>query len=182
MTKKIGILVGSLREKSFNKRIAQNLIELMPEGYEAEIVDYDYLQFYREEYDVNEPEEYNKFRKQIASYDGFIFQTPEYNRSFPGALKNAIDIASRPWGKNLWKDKPVAVFSASVGAISGFGAVNHLNQVLLGLGTRILSNPAVYIGNVVKVFEKDGTMIEETKNFLSQAVNAFADHVERNSK
>lgn len=182
MTKKIGILVGSLREKSFNKRIAQNLIELMPEGYEAEIVDYDYLQFYREEYDVNEPEEYNKFRKQIASYDGFIFQTPEYNRSFPGALKNAIDIASRPWGKNLWKDKPVAVFSASVGAISGFGAANHLNQVLLGLGTRILSNPAVYIGNVVKVFEKDGTMIEETKKFLSQALNAFADHVERNSK
>lgn len=182
MTKKIGILVGSLREKSFNKRIAQNLIELMPEGYEAELIDYDYLPFYREEYDVDEPVEYNRFRKQIASYDGFIFQTPEYNRSFPGALKNAIDVASRPWGKNLWMNKPVAVFSSSIGAISGFGAVNHLNQVLLALGTRILSNPAVYIGKVMQVFEKDGSMVEDTKKFLSQALSAFADHVERNSK
>lgn len=182
MTKKIGILVGSLREKSFNKRIAQNLIELMPEGYEAELIDYDYLPFYREEYDVDEPAEYNRFRKQIASYDGFIFQTPEYNRSFPGALKNAIDVGSRPIGKNMWMGKPAAVFSASIGGIGGFGSVNHLNQVLHALGMPLLSNPAVYIGNVMQVFEKDGSLVEDTKKFLSQALNSYVNHLERNSK
>lgn len=182
MTKRIGILVGSLREKSFNKRIANQLIEMMPEGYEAEIIKYDNLQFYREEYDFEEPAEYKAFRDEIKKYDGFIFQIPEYNRSFPGALKNAIDIASRPYGKNLWLNKPAAVFSASSGGMGGFGSANHLNQVLIGLGMPLLANPGVYIGNVAKVFEKDGSLVESTKKFLQMALDSYIDHLERNAR
>ncbi|MDO5026785.1 MAG: NAD(P)H-dependent oxidoreductase [Tissierellia bacterium] len=182
MTKKIGILVGSLREKSFNKRVANKLIEMMPEGYEAELIKYDYLPFYREEYDFEEPAEYKEFRDEIKKYDGFIFQIPEYNRSYPGALKNAIDVASRPYGKNLWLNKPGAVFSASAGAMGGFGAANHLNQVLIGLGMPLLADPGVYIGSVMKAFEKDGSLVESTAKFLQMAVNSFIDHLERNAR
>ena len=112
--KKIAVLVGSLRKESYNKKIAQQLISLSPENLEMEIVEIGNLPHYNEDIDQEQPhEEYVKFRKKIEQADGFLFVTPEYNRTISGVLKNALDVASRPYGKNMWSGKPGAIVSVS---------------------------------------------------------------------
>lgn len=177
MTKKIGVFVGSFRKDSFNMTIANKLIELLPEGYEGEIVDIQKLPMYNQDYDINEPAEYAEFRSKLEGYDAVIFQTPEYNRSFPAVIKNAIDIGSRPWGKNRWAGKPAAVFSSALGGNGGFGANQDLRKVVASIAMPLLSTPEVYIGGVQNLI-KNGEIVEGTVDFLKTVVDAYVKHVD----
>lgn len=138
---KIAIVVGSLREESFSKKIANNTIPLLPEGFSADIIEIGNLPLYNEEYDGGSPEEYTIFRNKVREFDAVLFVTPEYNRSVPGVLKNAIDIGSRPYGESVWDSKPAAIISQSIGRIAGFGANHHLRQSLTFLNMPVVQQP-----------------------------------------
>ena len=178
--KKIAVLVGSLRKESFNRKIANQLIQLAPDSLELEIVEIGQLGHYNEDFDQNPPQEYIDFREKIKSVDGFLFVTPEYNRSISGVLKNALDVASRPYGQNKWNGKPGAVVSVSMSALGGFGANHILRQSMVFLNVFMLQQPEAYIGNASTLFDDQGNLAkEDTKKFLQNFVNAYAEWVYR---
>ena len=175
MSKKIAVLVGSLRKESFNRKIANKLIELAPDSLEMEIVEIGDLVHYNEDLDTegNVPQTWTDFRNDAASYDGFVFFTPEYNRSVPAVLKNAIDVGSRPYGASIWDGKPALVVSTSIGAIAGFGANHHLRQSLAFLNMPTLQQPEAYIGNVSNLLEETGEFPEGTVGFFQTITDAY---------
>jgi chromate reductase len=178
MNKVVGLIAGSLRKESFSKKIAKGLLEMAPEGFEFKIISIDDLPVYNQDFDDhdNVPESYVKFRNEVMTLDGVIFITPEYNRSVPGVLKNAIDIASRPKGKSAWNGKPAAVFSSSPGNLSGFGANHHLRQSLVSLNMPVMQQPEVYLAHVKELFDENGNLkAGDTRDFLNTAVSAFTD-------
>lgn len=178
--KKIAVLVGSLRKDSFNKKIAHQLIKLAPESLEMEIIEIGQLPLYNQDYDENSPKEYTEFREKIKSKDAFLFVTPEHNRSIPAALKNAIDIASRPWGENLWAGKPGAVATTSISAIGGFGSNHILRQSMVFLDVYMMQQPEAYIGSAYDLFdENDELKKEETLEFLRSYILAYEQWVNR---
>ncbi len=179
-TKKIAVLVGSLRKESYNKKVALQLIKLAPESLDLEIVEIGNLSHYSEDTDNNPPKEWTDFRNKIKSADGFLFVTPEYNRSIPGALKNAIDVASRPYGQNAWDGKPGAVVSVTLGSIGAFGANHILRQSMVFLNVPMMQQPEAYIGNAHTLFDDQGNLTNEhTKKFLHSYIDAFAKWVEK---
>lgn len=182
MRRKIGMIVGSLRPGSLNRKVAEHVGELLNEKSDFEFLEIGNLPLYSEVYDENEPAEYAEFRAKLDEFDGFIFFTPEYNRSIPGVLKNAIDVGSRPWGLSKWKEKPAAIFSASPGNIGGFGASSHLKQVLSFLNMPFMNQPEVYLSNIAEFIDEDGKIEESTSNFLKQATDAFVEHLELNRR
>lgn len=176
MKKVIGILVGSLRKESFSKKIATALIPMAPSDFEFRIISLDKLPIYNQDFDDfnNVPESYIRFRETIKAIDGVIFVTPEYNRSLPAVLKNALDVGSRPKTKNVWNGKPAAIFSNSPGNISGFGANHHLRQSLVSLNVPTMQQPEVYISNVDKLFDENGDIKEiSTKDFMQGVVSSY---------
>lgn len=176
MSKKISIIVGSLRKGSFTRSIANELKSLLPAGYEGEIVEIGHLPLFNQDYEAPgaTPESYVNFRKQIEASDAFIFATPEYNRSFPAAIKNALDVASRPYGESKWSDKPAAVVSVSPGAIGGFGANHHLRQVLTFLNVQPVQQPEAYIGSVMNLLDESGKVKnEDTRALLKSVVDTL---------
>ncbi|GKQ42982.1 flavin reductase [Companilactobacillus sp. RD055328] len=181
MAKKVAVLVGSLRKASYTKQIAQNIINLLPDDFEAEIIEIGNLPFYNEEYDEGTtPESYTTFRNKISGMDAVIFATPEYNRSVPAVLKNALDVGSRPYGKSAWNNKPAVIISTSIGAISGFGANHHLRQSLTFLNMPVVQQPEAYIGNVASLLNEDGIVTDEgTIGFLQSIVDAFVNLVNK---
>lgn len=179
-TKTIGIIVGSLRKDSFSKKIASFLAENAPEGYTFAQIEIGQLALYNQDYDTEgSPDSYAPFREKIQSLTGVIFVTPEYNRSVPGALKNAIDVGSRPYGQNAWKGKPALVISSSISNLSGFGANHHLRQSLVFLDMPTLQQPEVYLPNVQRLWDENGTLNEDTANFLREVLDAYREFVER---
>ncbi|PCK91097.1 ACP phosphodiesterase [Pseudomonas viridiflava] len=179
----IAVLVGSLRKASINRKIALALAELAPANLKLNIVEIGDLPLYNEDIDgESAPPAYTTFREQLAAADGFLFVTPEYNRSVPGALKNAIDVGSRPYGKSAFSGKPGAVISASPGAIGGFAANHHLRQSLVFLDVPCLQQPEAYLGSAGTFFDEAGTLSEKTRPFLQSFINAFAAWVEKNHK
>lgn len=173
--KKIAVLVGSLRKESFNKKVAHQLISLAPDSLELEIVEIGHLQHYNEDFDQNSPKEFVDFREKIKSVDGFLFVTPEYNRSIPGVLKNAIDIASRPYGQNMWNGKPGAVVSVSISSIGGFGVNHILRQSMVFLNVPMMQQPEAYVGNAYSLFDENGNLqSDDTRNFLKNYIDAYA--------
>ncbi len=183
--KNIAVLVGSQRKKSFSKALAHNLIELAPASLQLEIVPIAHLPFFNQDWeeDLPTPEEVTAFRKTIEEADGFIFVTPEYNRSVPALIKNAVDIASRPKGKSKWGGKPGLIISNSPGSISGFGAYHILQQSLFTLGVRLMSFPEIYIGHVDTLLDDDGMMQNEsTRDFLADSLKKFEKWVEKHTK
>lgn len=177
---KVAVVVGSLRKESYSGKLAKNLASLLPDDFTSEFVEIGNLPLYNEEYDGNEPEEYINFRKQIKNTDAVIFVTPEYNRSVPGVLKNAIDVASRPYGESVWDGKPAFVASQSISNLSGFGANHHLRQSLVFLNMPVLQQPEVYIANSTELFdENDKVKSEDTVAFLQSTIDAFVEHVKR---
>lgn len=179
MKRKIGVIVGSLRKDAFTKSIANYLLQQEVEGMELELVDISHLQLYNQDLDNADIKEYNDFKEKIASLDGFIFITPEHNRSYPASLKNAIDIASRPMTANRWGLKPGAVISSSIGSLGGYAAHTHLKQVLTFLGTRLMPGPETclaFIQNSVK----DGELVaEDTQSFLNNFLGSFTEWVKK---
>lgn len=179
MTKKIAILVGSLRKESFNRKIAKELIRLQPDGLELEIVEIGEMPHYNEDLETAEPPAaWTTFREAIKTKDGVIFVTPEYNRTIPGVLKNAIDVGSRPYGSSVWQGKPGAVISVTPGTTGAFGANHNVRQAVVFLGMP-MSQFEVYIGGVNKLFEDDGTLVESTEKLLNNFLTAYKEWVEK---
>ena len=178
MTYKIGLIVGSLRKDSYNKKIAHTLKKL-GDRFNFEFIEYGHLALYDQDSDQNPPEPYTQFRKLLKSYDGFVFVTPEYNRSVPGGLKNAIDIASRPYGQNAFDKKPAAIISASPGGIGGFGSSNHLRQTLAYLNMPTLTSPEMYLGKIGDHIDDKGEIKEDTQKLLQKFLAAFEDWMKR---
>ena len=179
----IAVLVGSLRKDSINRKIALALAELAPPSLQLKIVEIGDLPLYNEDIDgANPPAAYTTFREQLAAADGLLFVTPEYNRSVPGALKNAIDVGSRPYGQSKMSGKPGAVISASPGAIGGFGANHHLRQSLVFLDVATLQQPESYLGNIGASFDDNGQLNERTQTFLKTFIDTFAAWVEKTRK
>jgi chromate reductase len=171
---KIGVIVGSLRKESYNLKTAKAMIALEPETLSLKLLDIGNLPMFNEDLEATPPKEWVDFREKIAASDGFIFLTPEYNRSVPGVLKNAIDVGSRPYGHNSWDGKPAAIASVSIGNISGFGANHHLRQSLVFVNVPTMAQPEAYIGGAGELFDDNGNLIKDsTKDFLKSFITAF---------
>ena len=180
--KKIAVLVGSLRKESLNRKMAASLIKVSPDSLKLEIVEIGNLPLYNQDFDDKPPAEYTQFREGLKRFDGVLFVTPEYNRSVPAVLKNALDVGSRPYGQNVWDGKPGAVISVSIGAIGGFGANHHLRQSLVFLNVPTMQQPEAYIGNAEGLFDKNGNLANElTREFITKFMKTFATWVVSNT-
>lgn len=173
------VLVGSLRKASFNRTLANALISLAPSSLKLEIVEIGQLPLYNEDVDIDPPASWIAFRQRVKGADAVLFVTPEYNRSVPAALKNALDVGSRPYGSSVWDRKPGAIVSGSPGAIGAFGANHHLRQSLVFLNVPTMQQPEAYLGRVDKLFDEHGNIAGEgTGKFLQGFIQAFANWIE----
>ena len=178
----VAVLVGSLRKDSLNRKMAQVLAELAPSALRLSLVDIGHLPLYNPDEDANPPAAWAAFRERVKAAHAVLFVTPEYNRSVPGALKNAIDVGSRPYGKSAFSGKPGAVVSVSPGAIGGFGANHHLRQSLVFLNVAAMPQPEAYIGGAEKLFDPSGKLANDsTRSLLQTFMQAFATWVTHNA-
>jgi chromate reductase, NAD(P)H dehydrogenase (quinone) len=178
-TRTVAVLVGSLRKDSASRKLAEAFTVLAPANLEFEFVEIGELPHFDQDLESDPPGQWTAFRDRIRPADAVLFVTPEYNRSVPGVLKNAVDVGSRPYGQSVWNGKPGAVISLSPGAIGGFGANHHLRQSLVFLNTPLLSQEA-YVGNAFTLFDETGALVNEsTREFLRNYAAAFADWIER---
>jgi len=176
----VAVLVGSLRTESLTRKVARALAELVPDSLALEIVEIRRLELYDQDLEERLPESWRTFRERVRRADAVLFLTPEYNRSVPGVLKNAIDVGSRPYGQSAWQGKPGAIISVSPGAIGGFGANHHLRQSLVFLDVPAMQQPEAYIGGAAALFDDAGKLTNpSTRDFLRQFGEAFARWVER---
>ena len=182
-TRHVAVIVGSLRKESYSRKLALALKAIAPASLVLEIAEIGQLPLYNQDDDANPPAPSAAFKKTIAGADAVLFVTPEYNRSVPGVLKNAIDIASRPYGKSAWEGKPGAVVSNSPGAIGAFGANHHLRQSLVFLNVPTLAQPEAYVGHAADLFDESGALKKpETKQFLEKFLAAFEQWIEKTIK
>jgi chromate reductase, NAD(P)H dehydrogenase (quinone) len=177
----VAVLVGSLRKASFSRRVARALAGLAPDNLRLDIVEIRHLPLYDQDPDDEKrpPEAWVTFRNTIRAANAVLFVTPEYNRSVPGALKNAIDVGSRPYGQSAWDGKPTAVISVSPGAIGGFGANHAIRQSLVFLNMPVLQMEA-YISNVATMFAEvdDSITADTTREFLRNFMTRYAAWIE----
>lgn len=179
----VAVIVGSLRKASLSRRMARCLSSLAPSSLALDSVEIGALPLYDEDAEQAVPPAWAAFRERMARAEAILFVTPEYNRSIPAPLKNAIDVGSRPYGKSVWYGKPGAVVSVSPGAIGGFGANHHLRQCLVFLNVPVLQQPEAYVGGANKLLNEDGSLTnDQTREFLSGFMREFAGWVERNAK
>jgi chromate reductase, NAD(P)H dehydrogenase (quinone) len=180
-TRDIAVLVGSLRRESFNRKAALALAKLAPEGLKLEIVPIGGLPLYDQDLDEDPPAAWTDFRERVRRADGLLFVTPEYNRSVPGVLKNAIDVGSRPYGKSAFQEKPGAVISVSPGRQGGFGANHHLRQSCVFLDIPLMQQPEAYLGGVTpETFGSDGAVEDaQVAKLLRRFILAYGDWVEK---
>ena len=178
--KKVGIIVGSLRKNSFSGMVAHSLAELLKKEVEVEFIEIADLPLYNQDYDALEvqPATYTKFRNAVKAVDGLLIVTPEHNRTMPAALKNALDVASRPWGQNVWAGKKALVVSQSPGKISGFGAATNVKQVLSFLNVDFINQPEAYLAESNTLFNDKGEILTEgTKKFFGLLVKALVNRL-----
>jgi chromate reductase len=180
---KVAILVGSLRRGSFSRLTAHALIGLAPPTLAPGLVEIRALSLYDQDLDHDPPGPWTAFRQAIQATDGVLFVTPEYNRSVPGALKNALDIGSRPYGNSVWNGKPGAIVSVSPGALGGFGANHHLRQSLVFLNVPAMQQPEAYIGGAATLFDSEGLLASDsTRDFLRTFMARFGEWVAANAR
>lgn len=179
MPRTVAVLVGSLRRESFNRKMALVLAALAPESLKLKIVEIGALPLYDEDAEAEAPAPWGAFRDEVRRADAVLFVTPEYNRSVPAVLKNAIDVGSRPYGKSVWNGKPGAVISVSPGATGGFGANQHLRQSMVFLNVPMMQMPEAYIGGAGGLFDASGAIAkDDTRAFLAKFMSAFAAWIE----
>jgi chromate reductase len=170
-------LSGSLRKDSFNTALLRALQALAPEGMQIEIVEIGNLPLYSQDEETAFPAVAQALKDKIETADGIIIATPEYNRSIPGVLKNAIDWASRPWGQNSFAGKPVLTMGVSVGKIGTAVAQSHLRQIMVYLDTKVIGQPEFYLGPAQELFGEGGLTDEPTKELLAKALRVLAERV-----
>ncbi|MBE1162479.1 NADPH-dependent FMN reductase [Dyella acidiphila] len=177
---KVAVLIGSLRQDSFNRRLARAVERLAPAEFSFEHVQIDHLPFYDQDFDHEYPAPCGTLKAQIKAADALLFVTPEYNRSIPGVLKNALDIASRPYGTNAFAGKPGAVMGASIGATGTALAQQHLRNVLAYLDVAVLAQPEVFVKFTDGLIDADGHIgVESTQKFLQGFVDKYVAWVKR---
>ncbi len=176
----VAVFVGSLRKGSFSRMTAHALAAVAPAHLKFEIVEIGALPLYNQDEDVESPPaSYAAFRKKVKAADAVLFVTPEYNRSVPAVLKNAIDVGSRPYGQSSWNGKPGAIVSVSPGALGAFGANHHLRQSLVFLNVPAMPQPEAYIGGAGSLFDESGRVkSDETRKFFTSVMDAFAAWIE----
>ena len=177
---KIAVFVGSLRDDSFNRRLARAVERLAPSGFSFDHIRIDDLPLYSQDFDVDYPAVATRLKQDVETADAVLFVTPEYNRSIPGVLKNAIDIASRPWGTNSFAGKPAAVIGTSIGSTGTALAQQHLRNVLAYLDAPTLAQPEVFIHFKDELIGEDGSIANDgTRKFLQGFVDSYAAWVRR---
>jgi chromate reductase len=183
MARHIAVIVGSVRKDSVNRKVAHALIARAPDSLRLELVEIGSLPLFNADDEATPDAATVAFRDAVRATDAVLFVTPEYNRSVPGILKNAIDVGSRPYGHSVWSGKPCAVVSASPGATGGFGANHHLRQSLVFLDMPAMQQPEVYIGGAYKLFDAQGNLNnEDTGKFFEKIMQSFAEWIERTAK
>ncbi|MEO6235999.1 MAG: NAD(P)H-dependent oxidoreductase [Vicinamibacterales bacterium] len=179
MPRDVVVLVGSLRKESLNRKTARALLGLAAASFSLDIVEIGDLPLYNDDLETDVPPAWERFRERLRRADAVLFVTPEYNRSVPGLLKNAIDVGSRPYGKSAFARKPAAIISVTPGGLGAFGANHHLRQSLVFLDMPTLQQPEAYIANAGKLFDESGALInEDTRAFLRTFVQAFGAWIE----
>jgi len=172
---RIGIVVGSLRKQSLNRKMANAMMALAPDALKMEIVEIGQLPHCNADDEPSPPQATVDFKRLIESLDGVLFVTPEYNRGIPGVLKNAIDVASRPYGKNSWAGKPTAVVSVSPGALGAFGANHQIRQSFVFLDMPAMQQPEAYIGNGASIFDDKGDISNDaSRTFVQRFMESYA--------
>lgn len=173
----IAVFVGSLQKSSWNKKLAKNLEALLPEGVTFQYVDIN-LPLFNQDLEADYPASAQAVKDAVEAADGVLFVTPEYNRSIPGVLKNAIDWVSRPWGTNSFAGKPLGIVGASIGPIGTAVAQSDLRHIAGFLGTKLMGQPELYVGNAASQFDEQGVIIDSTKEHLQTYITAFCQWVE----
>ena len=177
----VAVVVGSLRAQSINRKAAQALAQLAPANLDFRVVEIGDLPLYDEDVEAaGAPAAWTRFRGEIGGSGAVLFVTPEYNRSVPGGLKNAIDVGSRPYGSSVWAGKPAGIMTVSPGAIGGFGANHHLRQSLVFLDMPVLQQPEAYVGDGFHLFGENGEFAKDgTEKLFQTFVDTFAAWIER---
>ncbi|GHV26555.1 NADPH-dependent FMN reductase [Synergistales bacterium] len=180
MSKKtIGIFVGSLRKESFSRKVALLLAEMLSGKFETRLIELGELAMYNQDLDDNAPPAWTAFRESVKAADAFLFVTPEYNRTIPAVLKNALDIGSRPYGQSAWSGKPGGVVSVSPSKMGGFGSNHNLRQAVVFLNIFMMQQPEAYVGGAADIFGADGKIKDDgTRGFLQAYADAFAAWIE----
>lgn len=174
----VAVLVGSLRKDSLNRKMAHALAELAPPALKLSIVEIRDLTLYDADEEASPPAAWTTFRERIKAAGALLFVTPEYNRSVPGVLKNALDIGSRPYTQNVFSGRPGAIVSVSPGALGGFGSNQHLRQSLVAVNVPVIPQPEAYIAHADKLFDATGQLASDgTRTFLRQFTQAFANWI-----
>lgn len=179
---KIAVVVGSLRKESFNARLGQAIASTLPEGFEAQFIEIGDLPLYNQDEDYTPAPSVARLRQEIKGSDAVIFITPEYNRSIPGVLKNALDHASRPWGESVWQGKPAGVIGVAIGAMGTALAQQHLRNILAALNMPTMAQPEAFIHYNENFFDGQGAVGAQSRDFVQNWVNAFAAWVRIHAK
>jgi chromate reductase, NAD(P)H dehydrogenase (quinone) len=178
MAYNIVVIAGSLRKDSFSLKIANALAKLAPASLKLDVITPAGISFFNQDLEAAPPADWLAFREKLQKSDGVIFVTPEYNRAIPGVLKNAIDVASRPYGKSSFNGKPVGIVANSPGPLGGVSAAKTLQNILPGISGPILQQPEIYLNAVGDAFDAEGNLVKESlKPVLQQYIDAFAAHV-----
>jgi len=181
MAYNIVTIAGSLRKESFSLKIANALAKLAPDTLKLEVITPAGISFFNQDLEGAPPADWLAFRDKLQKSNGVLFVTPEYNRSIPGVLKNAIDVASRPYGKSSLLGKPVGIISNSPGPLGGVSAAKHLQNILPGISGPLLQQPEIYLNAVGDAFDPNGNLTKDSlKTVLQQYIDAFAAHVAKN--
>lgn len=179
----IVVIAGSLRKESFTLKIANALAKLAPDTLKLNVAPLHDISFFNQDLEANPPADWLAFREKLQKSDGVLFVTPEYNRSIPGVLKNAIDVGSRPYGKSSFLGKPIGIVSNSPGPLGGVNAAKHLQHILPGISGPILGQPEIYLNGVGDAFDDQGHLTKESlQKVLKQYIDAFAAFVEKQNK
>jgi chromate reductase, NAD(P)H dehydrogenase (quinone) len=183
MAYNIVVIVGSLRKESFTLKIANALAKLAPDTLKLDVTTLHGISFFNQDLEANPPADWLAFRDKLQKSDGVLFVTPEYNRSIPGVLKNAIDVGSRPYGKSSFNGKPTGIVSNSPGALGGVNAAKHLQNILPGISGLILGQPEIYLNGIGDAFDDKGELTKEAvQKVLKQYIDAFAAFVAKLGK
>ncbi len=176
-------IVGSLRKESFTLKIANALAKLAPATLKLDVTTLNDISFFNQDLEAAPPADWLAFREKLQTSSGVLFVTPEYNRSIPGVLKNAIDVGSRPYGKSSFLGKPTGVISNSPGPLGGVRAAKHLQNILPGISGPIMGQPETYLNGVGDAFNDKGELVKEAlQKVLQQYLEAFAAFIERFNK
>lgn len=176
----IAVIVGSLRKESYNRSLASAITKLPAgEGIDFRFVEIGDMPLYNQDQDTDQPAPVLKFRDEVAAADGLMFVSPEYNRSIPGPLKNAIDHGSRPFGKSVWQGKPAGILGVSPGKAGTALMQQHLRNVLSSLNVEVLPMPEAYVQWTGELIGPDGQIGESSNNFLNRWLEGFLSHVAR---